>query len=106
MFKTFLFVGAFLIAILSGSCSKKSHPTTGGTATENNPTTAAAKKTVKPKSTEPIPKVIVVNDSFAHKSVDGRLYYDVEGHRYWRNKKDGKYYLFNKSMYNDDAFKP
>ena len=53
-----------------------------------------------------MPKVIIVNDSFARKSVDGRLYYDVEGHRYWRNKKDGKYYLFNKSMYNNNAFKP
>jgi hypothetical protein len=50
------------------------------------------------------PKVITVNDSAARKSVDGRLYYDVMGHRYWRNNKDGKYYLFNKSMYNNPDF--
>ncbi|MDP4286026.1 MAG: hypothetical protein Q8891_16555 [Bacteroidota bacterium] len=58
----------------------------------------------KPKAV--FPKVITVNDNVAHKSVDGRYYYDVLGHRYWRNNKDGKYYLFNKSMYKDEAFKP
>ena len=42
----------------------------------------------------------------AKKNIDGRLYYDVEGRRYWRNYNDGKYYLFNKSMYSDSAFKP
>lgn len=55
---------------------------------------------------EEIPKVITVNDRAAHRSVDGRYYYDVDGHRYWRNKYDGKYYLFNKSMFSDDAFSP
>jgi hypothetical protein len=60
----------------------------------------------KPKPKYVTPKVIVVNDTVARKAVDGRLYYDLLGHRYWKNYKDGKYYLFNQSMYNNDAFKP
>ena len=98
MFKSTLIICVFFTALLSGSCSKKSHPSTSAS--------VGTKKTIRPKNTEPMPKVIIVNDSFARKSVDGGLYYDVEGHRYWRNKKDGKYYLFNKSMFNNDAFKP
>lgn len=62
------------------------------------------KEVVKPKAVEEFPKVISVNDDAARKSVDGRLYYDVMGHRYWRNNRDGKYYLFNKSMYNNPDF--
>ncbi|MEP7110477.1 MAG: hypothetical protein ABI760_20960 [Ferruginibacter sp.] len=63
------------------------------------------KPAVKRKPRESTPKVIVVNDKYASKSVDGRFYYDLQGHRYWRNKTDGKYYLFNKSMLSDEAFK-
>ncbi len=63
------------------------------------------KPVIKQKPKESIPKVIVVNDKFANKSVDGRYYYDLQGNRYWRNNKDGKYYLFNKAMLTDDAFK-
>ncbi len=66
----------------------------------------AAKALAKRKAKPPIPKMIEVNDDVAHKSVDGRLYYDVMGHRYWKNYKDGKYYLFNKAMYNNNDFKP
>ncbi|MEO8820028.1 MAG: hypothetical protein ABI267_04805 [Ginsengibacter sp.] len=62
----------------------------------------APKAEAKPE----FPKVITVNDNAASKSVDGRLFYDVLGHRYWRNYKDGKYYLFDKSMYNNPDFKP
>jgi hypothetical protein len=99
------------ICVLSG-CSKKNHP--ARTAQPENNTSlevkkndsAATKAVVKKKEKVPVPNVITVNDSAAHKSVDGRYYYDVMGHRYWRSKKDGKYYLFNKSMYTDDAFKP
>lgn len=73
------------------------------------PEAEATKKTAevkpKPKEETDIPKVITVNDAAAHRSVDGRYYYDVLGHRYWRNNKDGKYYLFDKSMYQNDAFK-
>jgi hypothetical protein len=72
----------------------------------NKTTTTVVKKPVVKKTPTVMPKVITVNDSAAKKSVDGRLYYDVEGHRYWRNYDDGKYYLFNKSMFTNKAFKP
>jgi len=65
----------------------------------------AIKPVIKRKPKESIPKLIVVNDKYANRSVDGRFYYDLQGHRYWRNNKDGKYYLFNKSMLTDAAFK-
>jgi hypothetical protein len=48
----------------------------------------------------------MVNDKAAKKNIDGRLYYDLGGHRYWRNYDDGKYYLFNKNMYGNKAFIP
>ena len=54
----------------------------------------------------PVPKVITVDDKAAKKTPDGRMYYDLDGRRYWRNYDDGKYYLFNKSMYSNPAFKP
>ena len=111
MNKLFLLIIIFLSAILLNSCSKKSHPsrTTAdsekkSTKTETVKTPAVVKKEAK-KTKAVFPKVITVNDSAAHKSVDGRMYYDVMGHRYWRNNKDGKYYLFNKSMYNNPDFK-
>jgi hypothetical protein len=107
MARKLLFIIAFATTLLIYSCGRKSHPAktaethiSGGT--ESHETT---KSVVKPKPTAPIPNVIVVNDDAAHKSVDGRYYYDVMGHRYWRNNKDGKYYLFNKSMYNNPDFK-
>ncbi len=50
------------------------------------------------------PKVIVVNDKAATKTVEGRYYYDLQGKRYWRNKKDGKYYLYYKGMFNNKDF--
>lgn len=101
MFRKILISSALFTAILLAACSKKSHPSTSNT-TEVKTT---ATTTEKPKEKEAIPKVISVNDKVALKSVDGRLYYDLQGHRYWRNNKDGKYYLFNKSMYNNPAFK-
>lgn len=79
------------------SCSKKVHP---------SETAAAETKTVKRTSVKTaVPKVIIVNDKYAKRSVDGRYYYDLEGHRYWRNNKDGKYYLFHKSMFDNEDFK-
>ncbi|MBC7890205.1 MAG: hypothetical protein H7Z13_20205 [Ferruginibacter sp.] len=115
MLKIFTFaVIAFLFMAVQG-CSKKAHPTTTVTPpVENKDSTLPAKRidslvvkkaVIKRKPKESIPKVIVVNDKFANKSVDGRYYYDLQGHRYWRNNKDGKYYLFNKSMLTDKAFK-
>ena len=103
---------AIIIIILVISCSKKNHPsktpevTRNISATEKRNDSLLAKNAVaKKKAKIVLPNVISVNDSAAHKSVDGRFYYDVMGHRYWRNNKDGKYYLFNKSMYNNPDFK-
>ncbi|MEO8855189.1 MAG: hypothetical protein ABI359_15510 [Ginsengibacter sp.] len=66
----------------------------------------AEKPVEKEKVKSDFPNVISVNDNAASKSVDGRLFYDVIGHRYWKNYKDGKYYLFDKSMYNNPDFQP
>jgi len=85
----------FTVCVLTflASCSKKTTPA--------KETTVAPIKKIKTA----VPKVITVNDAGAKKTVDGRLYYDLEGHRYWKNYKDGKYYLYNKSMHSNDAFK-
>ena len=115
----------FLCTILAVlfSCSKKTQPTSpvieSNSTTTNPPIrtdtieetkktdsfTVVTKAPVRKKPVAAIPKVIAVNDAAAKKSVDGRLYYDLQGHRYWRNYKDGKYYLYNKSMNTDEAFK-
>jgi len=67
---------------------------------------AEVKKPVKKAVHTPVPKVITVDDRGAKKAVDGRLYYDLEGHRYWRNYKDGKYYIFREGLFDDPDFKP
>ena len=90
---------AFLIIVVTG-CSKKTHPAT--TSTEEP---APAKPVKKAPLKTAVPKVITVNDKVAKRSVDGRYYYDLEGHRYWRNNRDGKYYLFHKSMFDNPDFK-
>ncbi|MBP6023446.1 hypothetical protein [Ferruginibacter sp.] len=110
-------VMGIVFVVLVSSCSKKHVPQTASkpvilyngkevVATPAVPTTPAVKKTAVRKVVAPVAKVIIVNDKAAKKNIDGRLYYDVEGRRYWRNYDDGKYYLFNKSMYSDSAFKP
>lgn len=117
MHKILILITVFLIAVTFYSCSKKSHPSRTATITPVNGISSPLevkkndslvvvkdKPVIKTKTKAVFPKVITVNDSAAIKSVDGRLYYDVMGHRYWRNNKDGKYYLFNKSMYNNDDF--
>ena len=87
-----------MLLIFNG-CSRKAHPS------ENTATTATSVKSGPVKKMKTVvPKVIVVSDSVASKTFDGRYYYDLEGHRYWRNNKDGKYYLFNKSMTDNPAF--
>ncbi|MEO6838942.1 MAG: hypothetical protein ABI261_04885 [Ginsengibacter sp.] len=96
--KSILLIPVIIVAISFTGCSRKIHPSK-----ENN--TSVEKTTVAPTPKATFPKVISVNDSAASTSVDGRLYYDVMGHRYWKNYKNGKYYLFNKSMYNNPAFK-
>lgn len=93
------------LSILLG-CSRRTHPAQ----TAENPgaisnTSAVKKSSASSNRIKEIPKVIIVSDSVAKKSIDGRYYYDLNGHRYWRNNRDGKYYLFNRSMYTDDAFR-
>ena len=111
MNKPFSFIAACVIGITLFSCSKKTHPseTAGGTPAGIGKAgdSAMVVKTVPRPKPKPIavPKVIVVNDAGAKKSIDGRLYYDLQGHRYWRNNKDGKYYIYNKSMSTDEAFR-
>lgn len=111
----FLFLSVTFLGI---SCSKKINPSENSNTSTTNKnakeekTDVAAKPdsstyTVKRKVIKTsIPQVITVNDVAAKKTVDGRLYYDLNGKRYWRSKKDGKYYLYNKSMYNNPDFKP
>ncbi|MEP7256228.1 MAG: hypothetical protein ABI666_10675 [Ferruginibacter sp.] len=105
MHKIFLLISTFLMIVVISSCSKKTHPsgTTGSTSGVHTDSIAVEKKVVRIKTATP--KVITVNDRVAKRSVDGRYYYDLEGHRYWRNNRDGKYYLFHKSMFDNPDFK-
>ena len=93
----------FLLLFVIVSCGRKHVPSK--TPTEINAVDSVKVISVSKKAKPNFPKVITVNDAAAKKSTDGRLYYDVMGHRYWKNYKDGKYYLFNKSMYNNPDFK-
>ena len=88
----------FLFLVILIGCSKKITPSNS----EKTGSTAPIAK----KIATPVPKIISVNDQVAKKSADGRLYYDLEGKRYWKNYKNGKYYLFNKTMYSNPEFKP
>ena len=106
--KLYLVTSLLFISLLIISCSKKNHPgrtPKNDSATVKSNDSLATKKVIKRRNYA-VAKVIVVNDSVARKSLDGRLYYDLQGHRYWKNYKDGKYYLYNKAMYTNDAFKP
>jgi len=97
-----------LTAFIFYSCSHKHHPAKTPETTAPvivNKDSVAVKKNIRVRKKTPPAKVIIVNDAVAKTSVDGRLYYDLEGHRYWKNYKDGKYYIFNQSMYNNLAFK-
>ncbi|MBK8711529.1 MAG: hypothetical protein IPL97_06630 [Niastella sp.] len=91
----FKYILAILLVAFVISCSKKTVPVK----TEE----PAKPVVVKPIKT-PVPKVIAVNDSAAKKSTEGRLYYDLEGKRYWKNNKDGKYYLYYKGMFENKNF--
>lgn len=113
-FKSLLILISFAVIIIS--CSKKVNPTQTNNTTNNTDKLPEEKVTDKPDTSTyivkrkviktAVPKVITVNDVAAKKTVDGRLYYDLNGKRYWRNKRDGKYYLYDKSMYNNPDFKP
>ena len=115
-----------IILLTVYSCSRKQNPaktesmtttvttlpgSTGASGTVVTPKKADSAVVVKkrnftPKKKDIIPPSIVVNDKAAKKAVDGRLYYDLLGNRYWKNYKDGRYYLFSQKMYDDPAFKP
>ncbi len=98
----YLLTVSLCLSLFFAACSKKHTPQKETTSTA----TTEKKKEIKVVKRVPTPKVITVDDRAARKTADGRLYYDLEGHRYWRNYDDGKYYLYNKSMYNNPAFKP
>jgi hypothetical protein len=119
MFKAipnFVLVAMLLVLF---SCSKKTQPSqaviettetskadTVAIVTKTDSVATVVKKAPVVRRPKPsVPKMIAVNDLAAKKSVDGRLYYDLQGRRYWKNYKDGKYYLYNKSMNTDEAFK-
>lgn len=101
----FLFI---VCCIFITACSKKHQPQTDITVTDVPGSTAPVvkKKPVKKVIRTAVPKVISVDDRGAQKSVDGRLYYDLEGHRYWKNYNDGRYYIFKQGMFDNPAFKP
>ncbi len=98
MKNTFLQLLAIFILFSIAGCSKRSQPVSTVKPAE-----------IKAKPARPlittVPKVITVNDKAAKRSVDGRYFYDLNGHRYWRNNRDGKYYIFHKSMFDDPDFK-
>lgn len=107
--------GFILLASIYG-CSKKHSPSKtdtvtittipGNTTPAKSDSVVVKKRNFTPKKKDIIPPSIVVNDKAAKKAVDGRHYYDLLGNRYWKNYKDGKYYLFSQKMYDDPAFKP
>ena len=107
MQKKFLAAAIIGLCVLYISCNKKQQPQTAVIDSPNNTVGKGEKKILVRKIPKTaVPKVIIVDDRTASKTIDGRLYYDLEGHRYWRNYNDGKYYLYNQSMYTDKAFKP
>ena len=100
---SFLFIATSFL--LLQSCSRKTTPsktTVIETTILEIPVSKAP--TYKAPIKTPVPTSITVNDKAASKSVDGRYYYDLEGKRYWRNKKDGKYYLYYKGMFDNKNF--
>lgn len=109
-----LILSILTVGVILGACSKKTVPNetvqvynTTGPLPSKKPDSVEVKKStavVKPKPA--VPKVIMVSDNYAKRTVDGRYYYDARGHRYWKNFKDGKYYLYNKSMYTNEDFRP
>jgi len=96
--KNFAITGLLAFLIGFTACSKKSTPSKETASTE--PAKPVYKAPVKTSTA----KAIVVNDAAAKKDISGRYYYDLEGKRYWRNKKDGKYYLYYKGMFDNKDF--
>lgn len=106
----------FICFVVLAGCTRKAvppKPTEDYTSKTNPVTTDTATVVNEPVKEKVVyrapvktatPKVIVVNDKAATKTVEGRYYYDLQGKRYWRNKRDGKYYLYYKGMFNNKDF--
>lgn len=103
MNKPFLLAAIIFFFTLVTACNRKANPSASGSSSNERP---AETKTVKKAVVKTaVPKVIVVNDSVAKRAVDGRYYYDLEGRRYWRNNRDGKYYLYYRGIFENSDFK-
>lgn len=98
-----MYIAACVLLLFIAGCSKKNHPAAGIPVETVKPAEPVTVK--KSPVITTIPKVIAVNEKAAKRHLDGRYYYDLNGRRYWRNNKDGKYYLFHKSMFEDPNFK-
>ncbi|RYY66182.1 MAG: hypothetical protein EOO13_16140 [Chitinophagaceae bacterium] len=100
------FASAFILlfCLTLAACSKKSVPTKEEKAAAEAAAAEAKKPVVRAPVKTPTPKSIVVSDAAAKKTTDGKSYYDLEGKRYWRSKKDGKYYLYYKGMFDNKDF--
>lgn len=106
LISSFAFIALVLVFT---ACSKKTilpKPTHTASfdSSRMTPTAATTKPAYKPPLKTSTAKVIVVNDKVATKAVNGRYYYDLEGKRYWRNNRDGKYYLYYKGMFDNKDF--
>ena len=101
-----LWMIAICFFVFATACHRKAIPEVNASAEAPAKPVTLEKAKLPSKKKEPAPKVITVNDAAAQKTVDGRYFYDLNGKRYWKNNKDGKYYLFNKEMYNNPDFKP
>lgn len=101
----------FSLIVIASACSKKSVPSENSSSSTSATTgTTGGEAGTKPAVVyrapvkTPTPKSIVVNDAAAKRTTDGKYYYDLEGKRYWRNKKDGKYYLYYKGIFDNPNF--
>lgn len=103
MNKLFLPAVIIFFFLLATGCNRKATPAVSGSYSNEKPTETKTVKKAVVKTT--VPKVIVVNDNVAKRSVDGRYYYDLEGRRYWRNNRDGKYYLYYRGIFENEDFK-
>ena len=69
-----------IVLFLMAGCSKKVSPSKTTSVTRLDKDVPAAKPVVK-KVKIPTPQVIVVNDSVAKRTPEGRFYYDLNGKR-------------------------
>lgn len=96
-------ISIFFTAILIVSCHRKTAPAAPPPPPSPVIKQNASKQVEKPR---PIPNVIIVNDQAATKTPEGRYYYDLNGQRYWKNFRTGKYYIYRKGINADPDFTP